>query len=196
MALRRSSALGLSIFALVGLGLVGCDAPGFRLKAKSPDGAATRPLSGQTMTTSAALPTQPTSQVPAVFTPGLSVSNAIAQACGIAANGKTSTPNFEYDSAALAEADRQMLSEVARCLSEGALRGKGVVLVGRADARGEPEYNMTLGHSRADAVHRYLVDLGVGTSQLRATSRGEMDATGTNEEGWAYDRRVDIELAI
>jgi hypothetical protein len=27
-----------------------------------------------------------------------------------------------------------------------------------------------------------------------ATSRGEMDATGTNAEGWAHDRRVDVEL--
>ena len=27
-----------------------------------------------------------------------------------------------------------------------------------------------------------------------ATSRGELDATGTDEEGWKRDRRVDIEL--
>jgi len=29
---------------------------------------------------------------------------------------------------------------------------------------------------------------------MSTTSRGEMDATGTNEPGWALDRRVDIEL--
>jgi hypothetical protein len=30
---------------------------------------------------------------------------------------------------------------------------------------------------------------------MRATSRGELDATGTDETGWAQDRRVDIDLA-
>ena len=38
--------------------------------------------------------------------------------------------------------------------------------------------------------------LAVGTSGCveDATSRGELDATGTDEEGWKRDRRVDIEL--
>lgn len=181
------------------LALVGCDAPGFKSKAKSPSAEVGKPPSGQTTTTSAnvaAATANPTEQSPAVFTPGLSVSDLVAQACGIKPRGKTAAPSFEYDSAALGEADRQMLAEVAKCLSEGALKGKALVLIGRADARGEPEYNMTLGESRADAVHRYLVDLGVSRGQMRATSRGEMDATGTNEEDRANDRRVDIELAL
>jgi peptidoglycan-associated lipoprotein len=194
MAHRLASAVGFSTLALAALGLVGCDAPGFKTKgAKSPSNVTAQAPAGQTTTTSAAVPLQSGSGS-AVLTPGLSVSDAIVQACGIQ-RGKTSAPSFEYDSAALGDSDRQMLADVAKCLTEGALRGKDVALVGRADARGEPEYNMTLGHSRADAVHRYLVDLGVGKTQLRATSRGEMDATGTNEEGWAADRRVDIELA-
>lgn len=179
------------------LALAACDSPGFKNKAKSPNQVATQPV-GQAMTTSAAVPpaASGTSQSPAVFTPGLSVSDLIAQACGIAPRGKSAAPSFEYDSAALAELDRQILAEVAKCLSEGALKGKSVVFIGRADARGEPEYNMTLGESRADAVHRYMVDLGVGRERMRATSRGEMDAVGVNDEGYANDRRVDIELAL
>jgi peptidoglycan-associated lipoprotein len=174
--------------------LVGCDAPGFTSKTKSPSDQAKQPV-GKTTTTSAGPIKQWTdadgdeSQKPAVHTPGLSVSDRIAQACGIA-------PTFEYDSAALGEEDREMLAEIARCLTTGALRGKSVALIGRADARGEPEYNMTLGESRASAVHRYLIDLGVGRDRMRVTSRGEMDATGTDEEGWARDRRVDIELVL
>jgi peptidoglycan-associated lipoprotein len=197
MAHRLASSLAsVSAFAFV-VALVGCDAPGLTSKAKSPTQTAQQPApAGQATTTSAAVqPTAPGPQSPAVFTPSLSVSDLIAQACGIAPRGKAG-PSFEYDSAALAEADRQMLAEVAKCLSEGALKGKSVVLIGRADARGEPEYNMTLGESRADAVHRYLVDLGVSRGQMRATSRGEIDASGTNEDGWAKDRRVDIELAL
>jgi peptidoglycan-associated lipoprotein len=199
MAHRFASVAGLPVVALMSaLALIGCDAPGFKSKAKSPSALAQQPV-GQATTTSAGVPNgiDPSApQTPAVFTPGLSVSDLIAQACGIKPRGNAVTPNFEYDSAALGEADRQVLGEVAKCLSEGALKGKSVVLIGRADARGEPEYNMTLGHSRADAVHRYLVDLGVGRDRMRATSRGEMDATGTNEDGWANDRRVDIELAL
>jgi peptidoglycan-associated lipoprotein len=202
MAHRLAPAAAVPAFALLTvatLALAGCDAPGFKSKAKSPSAQAAQMPAGQVTTTSAGVPRSmgdPSTQSPAVFTPGLTVSDMIAQACGIHPRGKTAAPSFEYDSAALGEADRQMLGEVAKCLSEGALRGKGVVLIGRADARGEPEYNMTLGESRADAVHRYLVDLGVNRGQMRATSRGEMDATGTSDEGWANDRRVDIELAL
>lgn len=180
--------------------LAGCDAPGFTSKAKSPTKAAQAPTAvGQTTTTSAGLPKSMgpeggQGQTPFVFTPGLSVSDLIAQACGITPREGKATPSFEYDSAALADTDRQLLAEIAKCLTEGTLKGKAVSLVGRADARGEHEYNMGLGGSRSVAVQRYLVDLGVGKDRLRATSRGEMDATGTNEEGWANDRRVDIEL--
>lgn len=197
MAHRLALAATLALFSTVAL--VGCDAPGFKSKVKSPAQMAQQPT-GQATTTSAGVPRSmdAANQTPAVFTPGLSVSDLIAQACGIQprAAGKAVTPSFDYDSASLPEADRQMLGEIAKCLTEGALKGKAVALIGRADARGEPEYNMTLGESRSDAVRRYLVDLGVGKDRMRATSRGEMDATGTNEEGWANDRRVDIELAL
>jgi peptidoglycan-associated lipoprotein len=196
MVHRLALGSALPAFAVLSLALVGCDAPGTKAKAKSPDQVAQQP-SGQTTTSAGGSPTgESPTQIPAILTPGLAVSDLIAQACGIQPRGKAVNPSFEYDSAALAEADRQMLAEVARCLSEGALKGKGVMLIGRADARGEPEYNMTLGESRADAVQRYLVDLGVSRKQMRATSRGEIDASGTNEEGWANDRRVDIELAL
>ena len=111
---------------------------------------------------------------PTVDTAGLSVSNAIAKACGIPAraDGKNVAPSFEYDSAALAEEDRVLLGLVAKCLTEGALRGHNVSLIGRADPRGEPEYNLTLGGSRADTVHRYMIDLGVGRDPRDRGRRG------------------------
>lgn len=171
---------------------VGCDAPGFTHKPNAPV-AAPLPV-GSAQTTSAPLPNK--EPAPLVETAGLSVSSEIARACGLSArpDRQASVPNFEFDSAALVPEDRTLLAEVAKCLTEGALRGRNVSLVGRTDARGEPEYNMTLGGSRADAVHRYFVDLGVARDRLSTTSRGEMDATGTDEKGWSLDRRVDIEL--
>ena len=53
---------------------------------------------------------------------------------------------------------------------------------------------MGLGGTRSDVVKRYLIDLGVGDPNIKASSRGEIDATGTNEDGWARDRRVDIDV--
>lgn len=174
----------------------GCDAPGVSRKAKAPVAPPQQGI-GQATTTGAPFPGDVRSMGPAVETVGLSVSNAIAKACGIAptGDGKAVAPNFEFDSAALAPDDRVLLAKVARCLSEGALRGRNVMLIGRADPRGENEYNMMLGGSRADTVHRYMVDLGVGRERMHTTSRGEMDATGKDEAGWAHDRRVDVELA-
>jgi peptidoglycan-associated lipoprotein len=194
MATRLSfCALGVLTLALV----AGCDSPGLSRKAKAPVAPGQQGI-GQTMTTSGPLPDKDGAALgPTVDTVGLSVSNAIAKACGIAAraDGKPVAPSFEYDSAALAEEDRVLLGQVAKCLTEGALKGRNVNLVGRADPRGEPEYNMTLGGSRADTVKRYMVDRGVGRERMLGTSRGEMDATGTSEPGWAHDRRVDVELA-
>jgi peptidoglycan-associated lipoprotein len=195
MATRLSlCALGVLTLALAS----GCDSPGLSRKAKAPVAPGAGQPIGQTTTTSGPLPDKDGRNAgPTVDTVGLSVSNAIAKACGIAAraDGKQVAPSFEYDSAALAEEDRVLLGQVAKCLTEGALKGRSVNLVGRADPRGEPEYNMTLGGSRSDTVKRYMVDLGVGREHMLGTSRGEMDATGTNESGWAHDRRVDVELA-
>jgi peptidoglycan-associated lipoprotein len=128
-----------------------------------------------------------------IRTGGLSISEAIVKACNL--HTSPPPPMFEFDSATLAEQDRALLADVARCFSEGPLRGQGVALIGRADPRGEGEYNMVLGESRADSVRRYLRDLGVAPQRVLATSRGEIDAVGKDEEGWAKDRRVDIELA-
>jgi peptidoglycan-associated lipoprotein len=175
--------------------VAGCDSPGLSQKAKAPTAGGSK--AGQTNITSAPLsPRDGLAAGPTVDTVGLSVSNEIAKACGIAvkADGKPVAPSFEYDSAALAEEDRVLLAQVARCITEGALKGRHVTLIGRADQRGEPEYNMTLGGSRADTVKRYMVDLGVGRDAMLGTSRGEMDATGKTEAEMAHDRRVDVEL--
>lgn len=65
-------------------------------------------------------------------------------------------------------------------------------LIGHADPRGEMEYNFVLGHSRAAAVAHYLQSRNVTAGRLLVTSRGELDSVGTDEDGWARDRRVDV----
>jgi peptidoglycan-associated lipoprotein len=73
------------------------------------------------------------------------------------------------------------------------LRGRTLHLTGRADPRGENDYNMALGSSRAASVGSYLAALGVARLQIVQTSRGKLDATGHDETSWRLDRRVDVE---
>jgi peptidoglycan-associated lipoprotein len=40
----------------------------------------------------------------------------------------------------------------------------------------------------------YLIGRGVSQSQIQTRSPGELDARGTDEEGWAADRKVEIAL--
>jgi peptidoglycan-associated lipoprotein len=136
----------------------------------------------------------PSVQADLPVSPGLAISPDIAAACGIKAPSAT-TPKFDYDKDDLTTDDRAVLDQLATCLISGALKGKAVALIGRADPRGTEEYNLGLGSRRAHSVSQYLGRLGVGDPQLAVTTRGSIDATGTDEAGWKQDRRVDIQLA-
>ena len=114
----------------------------------------------------------------------------IVQACGNMPN-----PHFPFDSAAIRDQAADRLQLVAKCFVSGPLQGRTVKLVGRADPRGGDMYNLTLGQDRASSVAKFLESMGVQPKNISTTSRGSMDATGTDEEGWARDRRVDILLA-
>jgi len=124
---------------------------------------------------------------------GVSMSDALRNICGIANTG--AAPKFEFDSILLTPTDRNELEQLAKCMTTGPLSGKNVALVGRADPRGEAEYNMNLGATRADAVRHYLAQLGVAGSRLTTTSRGALDAQGHDDATWAVDRRVDLTYA-
>jgi peptidoglycan-associated lipoprotein len=106
------------------------------------------------------------------------------------------TAHFAFDSSALNEEAQTALDALAACFSEdGPAAGEGMRLVGHADPRGTEEYNMALGQRRAGSVAGYLEGKGLGDDKLETSSRGEMDATGTDEATWAEDRKVMIFLA-
>ena len=142
---------------------------------------------------------QPTAETPVTSAPqkdqmAVNVDDAILKACNLKFSNPEESPKFDFDSEQLSEGEKAVLEQVAKCLTTGPLKGRAVDLVGRADPRGETEYNMTLGAKRARAAHSFLAGLGVGSDKLFDTSRGELDATGTDEGGWRKDRRVDIKL--
>lgn len=127
--------------------------------------------------------------------PGLAVSGDIAELCKIKSTMTTkANPQFDYDKDELTQEDRVVLDQLATCLTSGALKGKAVALIGRADPRGTEEYNLGLGSRRASSVSQYLGRLGVAEPQMAVTTRGALDATGTDEAGWKTDRRVDVQL--
>lgn len=124
----------------------------------------------------------------------LGISEELVKLCELDMNNAATAPKFDFDESELLPQDRAVLQQIATCVIKGPLKGKSLDLIGRADPRGEVEYNMSLGARRAAQVDSYLTALGVPVSSLTMTSRGKLDAVGTDEVTWARDRRVDIIL--
>jgi peptidoglycan-associated lipoprotein len=118
------------------------------------------------------------------------ISDEIVKACGI------SEPDayFAFDSANVRPEDSKVLQQVVTCFTTGPLKGRTLKLVGHADPRGDSDYNMTLGQSRADSVAGFMRSKGMDKAKTESTSRGAMDATGSDDPSWARDRRVDLLL--
>ncbi len=131
----------------------------------------------------------------AAVKPTINLAGDILAVCKITLDNPEKAPKFDLDSAAVSPEERDILGKLATCLTTGPLKGRKVQLVGRADARGEVNYNMALGAGRAKSVSSYLTNLGVEAARLNETSRGELDATGTDDDSYRHDRRVDINLA-
>jgi peptidoglycan-associated lipoprotein len=134
---------------------------------------------------------QPTERV----SESISVSDTIARACNLHFNDLAQAPRFEFDKSAVLPADDEVLGKIATCVTSGPLKGRSLMLVGRADPRGTQKYNMALGARRANSVAVFLEHLGVDPTQVRESSRGALDATGKDEATWIVDRRVDVLLA-
>jgi peptidoglycan-associated lipoprotein len=120
----------------------------------------------------------------------ISIAEDIKKACGIT----DSEAYFAYDSANVRPQDKAVLKKLADCFMTGPLKGRSMRLIGHADPRGDEEYNLVLGGRRSDNVKQAIAGAGMDAGRMASTSRGEMDATGTDEAGWEKDRRVDIML--
>jgi peptidoglycan-associated lipoprotein len=97
---------------------------------------------------------------------------------------------FGFDQATLGQDATPTLTKNVDCLKKAE---RPVNLVGRADPRGTPEYNLALSDRRAQTVKEYYQRMGIPSNRLVPVPRGELDATGADEAGWSKDRRVDSE---
>lgn len=137
-------------------------------------------------------PAKPPPEETKPVSPSISVSEEVLAACKAYLDNVESAPKFEFDKSNLMAEDEVVLEKIAECFTTGPLKGADIYLVGRADPRGTVQYNQALGMRRADSVENALDRLGVDKGRIDSTSRGELDATGTDEASWARDRRVDI----
>lgn len=118
------------------------------------------------------------------------VTSAPMRSCDLP-DERADAPSFDFDSARLSERGRDVVARIAACYREGRI-GSHLLIVGFTDARGPSDYNRQLGIYRAIAMRQALVASGVPESAMTVVSRGERDAKGDDERGWALDRRVEI----
>jgi peptidoglycan-associated lipoprotein len=103
------------------------------------------------------------------------------------------SPKFPFDSATTFAVDRAQLAALASCLNHASMRDRTVLLVGRADPRGENAYNLELGRKRAIAIRQLLLDNGLQDSRIELTTEGASGAVGNQPDySYGYDRRVDV----
>ena len=120
---------------------------------------------------------------------GVKIDDKIVKACG-----DLPTARFAFDSADVTPEASNALDALARCFISGPLKGKSMKMVGHADPRGEVEYNLALGQKRAGSVAGFLAKKGLEDGRMDTSSKGEFEATGTDEAGWAADRKVEVLL--
>jgi outer membrane protein OmpA-like peptidoglycan-associated protein len=115
---------------------------------------------------------------------------SLVQNCGIS-NTKT---YFKYDSAELSDDGKEVVDDIAECVTDGPLKGAELVVVGSTDPSGTDKYNMELGMSRAQAVEKALSKNGVSKTKVTTVSLGEVKASASPET-WPKDRQVRVEVA-
>ena len=91
----------------------------------------------------------PARNVSTPVSPTIAVSQEVADACHLNVDSVEQAPKFAFDESALLPADERVLQRLAVCVTTGPLKGRRLMLVGRADPRGTTEYNMALGARRA-----------------------------------------------
>ncbi len=101
---------------------------------------------------------------------------------------------FAFDQSRI-EADYQELLQerIPGVLDALQLRGDMILQIeGHADERGSDEYNLALGHRRANAVYEAIRVYSADTTLIRTISFGEEfpAVPESNEQAWAKNRRV------
>ena len=101
---------------------------------------------------------------------------------------------FDYDRFDVKPSYVQVIKKIAQIMREN--RTSMILLEGHSDERGTREYNVALGHKRAESVAEALEAEGINRQRIDTVSFGEEDPADNtpNEKGWAKNRRCDLIL--
>jgi outer membrane protein OmpA-like peptidoglycan-associated protein len=118
----------------------------------------------------------------------LAIGDDLSESCGLV------RAHFEFDSSEPLPQDEIGLRAVSTCLNLPEMVDQKIVIVGRADTRGNEAYNVELGRKRANSVKSLLVQAGVAADRITTTSIGKTGAVGDDKGlySFGYDRRVDV----
>ena len=108
--------------------------------------------------------------------------------------GGLQTIHFGYDSFVLDSANKDLLKANAQIMKD-----KGNVKVqieGHCDQRGGIQYNIALGEKRANAVRKFMVDLGISGDRLTTISYGKERTVDSRESEDAYAKNRRANFAI
>jgi peptidoglycan-associated lipoprotein len=104
--------------------------------------------------------------------------------------------HFDFDKYNLRAEDRDALNRHAKWFLEN--QKYSALIEGHCDEKGTEEYNLALGERRAEAVKKYLSDMGVGAARIKTVSYGEeypLD-TAQTEEAFAKNRRAHFVVSL
>lgn len=99
---------------------------------------------------------------------------------------------YDFDKFDIKDEYKPMVGAHAKYL--GANAKANVAVQGNCDERGSREYNVALGHKRAESVRKMMNVLGVADKQIETVSFGEEKprAACHDESCWKENRRSDI----
>ncbi len=116
--------------------------------------------------------------------------SAVDTAC---ADAGAFTVRFGFDQSSITGDAPVTLQRLAACLQKAPARK--ITVDGHCDDRGTTAYNLALGKRRAEAVRKYLGDLGAGGS-VETNTYGEEKplCREATEDCWARNRRAEFKI--
>jgi peptidoglycan-associated lipoprotein len=99
---------------------------------------------------------------------------------------------YDYDSFVVKDEFKPLIEAHGKYLRDN--KSARVIIQGNTDERGGREYNLALGHKRAESVKKMLSILGVQEAQMETVSFGKEKPRnpGSDEAAYAENRRSDI----
>lgn len=134
----------------------------------------------------------PGSGVSTISTPATSQSNGRNVLRDPASPLSKRSVYYDFDSFVVKDEFKPLIENHGRYLRDN--KNAHIVVQGNTDERGSREYNLALGHKRAESVKRMLSIMGVQEAQVETVSFGKEKPRnpGSDEAAWAENRRADI----